>query len=292
LEIAGIAANGARRHYHDKRAFFDHARSLFMADLSNVNPTGRFSGLEELYAKHRPSYPADAIDFIIRRCGLDGTTTLVDVGCGTGISTRLFTARGIPVIGIEPNDAMRLKAEAEPVTPESSAAIYRKGTGEDTGLAAASATAVLAAQAFHWFDAPVALKEFHRILRPGGHAMLMWNERDAADLFTAAYGTVIRSTPGAAAVEGPRGRAGEAILHSEFFDNAELTTFTNSQELDEEGLIGRSMSASYAPREPAEIAKFTAALRQVFAAHRDGDRVRLRYVTSVYSGQRREGVVS
>ena len=52
-----------------------------MTDLSRYNPTGRFTGLSDLYAKYRPSYPDKALDFIIERCGLDGTTTLVDVGC-------------------------------------------------------------------------------------------------------------------------------------------------------------------------------------------------------------------
>ncbi|HVS35210.1 MAG TPA: methyltransferase domain-containing protein, partial [Gemmataceae bacterium] len=83
-----------------------------MSDLARWNPTGRFTGLSDLYAKYRPSYPEEAVDFIIRRCGLDSTTTLVDVGCGTGISSRLFAARGIPVIGVDPNDEMRSRAEA------------------------------------------------------------------------------------------------------------------------------------------------------------------------------------
>jgi SAM-dependent methyltransferase len=259
-----------------------------MADPTHHNSTGRFSGLEDLYARHRPSYPAEAVDYIVRRCGLNGTTTLVDIGCGTGISTRLFAERGIPVIGVEPNDSMRAKAEAEPASSGGPSPDYRKGTAEATGLAAGSVAAVLAAQAFHWFNAVAALSEFHRVLRPGGHAVLMWNERDRSDSFTAAYGAVVRSVPGAAAVEVPRGRAGEAILHSPLFTDADLTTFTNSQELDEEGLIGRSLSASYAPREPLAVATFTAALREVFRAHQQEGRVVLRYVTSVYVGRRLE----
>jgi SAM-dependent methyltransferase len=181
---------------------------------------------------------------------------------------------------------MRAKAAAEPALPAGPAPVYRKGTGEATGLPVGGVAAVLAAQAFHWFDAAVALREFHRVLRPGGHAVLMWNERDGSDPFTGAYGEVIRSRPEAAAVEGPRGRAGEVILHTPLFTDASRTTFTNSQELDEEGLIGRSMSASYAPREPSAVAVFTAALRQVFAAHQRSGRVRLRYETSVYLGRR------
>ena len=78
-----------------------------MPELSSLNPTGRFTGLAETYARFRPSYPVHGIDFIMTRCGLGRESLLVDVGCGTGIAARLFAARGISVIGIEPNREMR-----------------------------------------------------------------------------------------------------------------------------------------------------------------------------------------
>jgi SAM-dependent methyltransferase len=259
-----------------------------MDELSRHDPTGRFTGLAETYARHRPSYPPAAVDFIVARCGLGPTSVLVDVGCGTGISSRLFAARGVPVVGVEPNDEMRGRAEAEPAPPGAPAPRYRKGTAEATGLPDAAAGAVLAAQAFHWFDAPAAFREFRRVLRPGGWVALVWNERDGSDPFTAAYGRVIRSAPGAAAVEVPRGRAGEALLHAPLFADAQVRSFPNEQELDEEGVLGRAFSASYAPREPASSEAFAAALRRVFAEYQRGGRVRLRYVTTAYSARRRD----
>jgi SAM-dependent methyltransferase len=258
-----------------------------MADLSEHKPTERFSGLEDLYARHRPSYPAEAVDFIVQRCGLDRKTTLIDVGCGTGISTRLFAERGIPVIGIEPNASMRQKAESAALPPGALAPIYRAGTGESTGLPDQSAAAVLAAQAFHWFDAPGALREFHRILRPDSWVALVWNERDESDPCTADYGAIIRSWPYAATVEGPRARAGEALLASPLFTEGSLTTFTNTQTVGEDGMIGRALSASYAPRDAAAREATKEALRRVFAAHQRDGVAALRYATSVYVGRRR-----
>jgi SAM-dependent methyltransferase len=260
-----------------------------MSDVSHYRPTERFSGLSDLYSRHRPTYPAAALDLIQARCGLGPGALLVDVGCGTGISTRLFAARGARVIGIEPNDDMRARAEAVPAPDGGPAPEYRQGTAEATGLPdACAAAAVLAAQAFHWFDAPAALREFRRILRPGGHVALVWNERDESDACTAAYGAVVRTGTDAAAVEVNRGRAGEALLHSPLFEAGECTTFRNEQELDEEGLLGRAFSASYAPREPAEVTAFTQRLREVFAAHQRDGGVVLRYVTSVYLARRRD----
>jgi SAM-dependent methyltransferase len=260
-----------------------------ISDLSNRNPTGRFSGLADVYARCRPTYPAAAIDLIVSRCGLGPQSLLVDVGCGTGISSRLCAERGVPVVGIEPNAEMRRKAESQ--TPPTSGPVpaYREGRGEATGLPDSVADVVLAAQAFHWFDADAALREFHRILKPDGWAALMWNERDETDPFTAAYGNVIRTAPDAAAVEGPRGRAGEVLLTHPLYREAERLTFANEQPLDEDGLLGRSFSASYAPREPAAVEAFAAALRQVFSRFQREDKVLMRYVTSLYLARRGEG---
>ena len=210
----------------------------------------------------------------------------MDVGCGTGISSRLFAARGVPVIGIDPNDDMRARAEAMTPPPGGPAPEYRQGTAEATGLPDGCAAAVLAAQAFHWFDAPAALREFHRILRPGGWVALVWNERDGRDPCTAAYGEVMRTGPDAAAVEGPRMRAGEVLLHSPLFVEAHKVTFAHEQTVDEDGLLGRAFSASYAPREPAAAEAFAARLRDVFARFQRDGRVVLRYETSVYLGKR------
>ena len=259
-----------------------------MSDVEHFNPTGRFSGLADTYAKHRPDYPAAAVEHIIRQCALTGEALLVDVGCGTGISTRQFAARGVQVIGVEPNDAMRSRAEAEPYPagPAPATIRYVKGTAEATGLPDGCATAVLAAQAFHWFDAPAALREFHRLLQYGGWVALMWNERDESDSCTAAYGEVMRTGPGAAAVEEPRRGAGEALLHSPLFVEAYKMLFHHEQALDEEGLLGRAYSASYAPREPRAVEAFTAQLRDVFARYQQAGRVVLRYETDVYFGKR------
>src|SRR5580765_1149408 len=131
--------------------------------------TERFSHLAVNYAKHRPTYPAAAIDWMTACIGAaplslfaprkeafrgakSDSLLVADLGAGTGISTRLLAERGIPAVGIEPNEPMRTQAEKTPWPGPGPAPRYQEGTGEATGLPDASCDAVLAAQAFHWFD--------------------------------------------------------------------------------------------------------------------------------------------
>ena len=130
--------------------------------LSEHRPLERFTGLAEQYAKHRPSYPDAALDHFLQRAALPKTGVIVDVGAGTGISARWIARRGFSVIGIEPNDEMRAAASAIP-EPEVS---YQNGQAESTGVEPESADAIVAAQAFHWFEPAAALREFARVLKP------------------------------------------------------------------------------------------------------------------------------
>lgn len=259
-----------------------------MSNLSRHNPIDRFTGLAELYAKFRPTYPDAALDFIRSRCGLAPGSLLVDVGSGTGISARLFAQHGIRVIGIEPNADMRARADAERLPPELPAPEYREGRAEATGLPDNVADAVLAAQAFHWFEPETTLQEFHRILRPGGWVVLLWNERDETDSFTRAYGDLFRTVGQTEMLERSRGQAGMALLSSPLFQNAARVTFAHAQCVEEEGLLGRAFSTSYAPREPAAAESFAAALTQLFARHQKEGKVQLCYETSVYLALRND----
>ena len=89
---------------------------------------------------------------------------VVDLGSGTGLSSRWAVKWAASVIGIEPNDEMRAVAESRPIAGVE----YRPGRAEETGLRDASADVVLAVQAMHWMEPEPTLAEVGRILRPGG----------------------------------------------------------------------------------------------------------------------------
>jgi SAM-dependent methyltransferase len=266
------------------------------------DPTKRFTGLAEIYSAARPGYPDEAIDHIFKTCNLTENSIAADVGCGTGISTRLLASRGIKVIGIEPNDDMRNQAEskiadsktAESKTSESKTSetlsktnliSYRKGDAESTGLPDHAVQLVLAAQAFHWFKPEPAIAEFCRILSRPGWIALMWNERDSADDCTNEYGELLLSFPETKNVEMNRGKAGVPLLESRMVKDAGVTCFKNFQQLDLNGLCQRAFSSSYAPKQSPDKERLQAGLGKIFQSYQSGGTVFLRYETSVYLAQ-------
>lgn len=256
-----------------------------MPDYSDRSPTARFSGLADLYSKSRPSYPPEAIDYIIAKAKLTQRAVVADIGCGTGISSVLFAQRGVNVLGIEPNADMRSKAQEQLPEELSNLLSYRSGTGEATGLPDQSVDLVVCAQSFHWLDSQKALQEFCRILKRGGWTALMWNERDDSDAFTSRYSEIVRTAPETQSVELHRQKVGQALLDSPLYDQKELLTFKNFQVHDEDGLVGRAFSASYAPREETAAKRFDADLRKAFREYAEDGKVMLRYETSIYLAQ-------
>lgn len=250
------------------------------------SPTERFSHLAAAYARHRPTYPAAAISWIVRKAGLAPGELIADLGAGTGISTRLLAERGLRVVGIEPNEPMRRLADETPWPGPGPAPRFLDGTGEATGLPDASCDAVVAAQAFHWFDPAKALAEAERILKPGGWLFLMWNEREEADPFTKAYGEILQQYGETALVEAKRYRAGDVLLTWPCFADAERATFQHEQALDETGLLGRAASVSYGPKTDPEKEKLYGQLRALFAQWSADGMVRMKYVTTITAARK------
>ena len=212
-----------------------------LTPLHTLNPLNRFSDRVEDYVKYRPSYPAAAIDKILKNFTLP--ITAADIGAGTGISSRLLAARDIKVIAIEPNPEMRNAG----IRDATSLVEWQDGTAENTNLPDASVDLVTCFQAFHWFTPEPTLSEFRRILKPQGKLAVVWNFRDENDEFTAEYSRIVREASKHHPAEAKM-KSTEPLTATTYFNNFEEYTFVYQQELDLTGLIGRAMSVSYLPK--------------------------------------------
>jgi SAM-dependent methyltransferase len=130
----------------------------------------QWSGGAENYDSYRPAAPVALPPLLTRLAETPRPALVVDLGCGTGLSTLLWAATAQQVIGMEPNDDMRAQAErrAARERPDATHMRFLAGTGERTGLPDACADIVTASQAFHWMEPTATLVEVARILRPGG----------------------------------------------------------------------------------------------------------------------------
>lgn len=134
-----------------------------------------FGSVAAAYDRARPSYPPELFDALERLAGrpLKGARVL-DVGAGTGISTRLLAARGAEVVAVEPNDGMAAQFLAS-----SGHLPLVRGDGDDLPFHDDSADLVTYAQAFHWTHPERSVPEAIRVLRPGGALATWWNVKDA-----------------------------------------------------------------------------------------------------------------
>lgn len=101
---------------------------------------------------------------------------IADVGAGTGKLTENLIDMGFCGYAVEPNDSMR--EEGIRLFDKTGKFSWLKGTGEETGLPDNSVDWVFMASSFHWTNPEISLKEFHRILKPGGFFTALWNPRD------------------------------------------------------------------------------------------------------------------
>lgn len=241
----------------------------------------RFSSRVQNYLRYRPSYPTGVVDALVEITGLAPHWIIADLGSGTGLSSRPFLEHGNRVRGVEPNPEMRQAGE------ELLGGFPRfrsvDGSAEQTGLADASVDLVLAGQAFHWFDQKATRLECLRILRGDRWAALVWNVRLAdTDAFARGYEELLE-----------RFGTDYAEYRSRRIDPEELAAFfgatplerrmPNEQVFDFDGLRGRHLSASYAPRSghPNHIPMMHE-LRRLFDEHAADGCVRFDYETQVF----------
>ena len=127
-------------------------------DGGRGRPAESFAKVADSYERTRPGYPRGAITWM-----LGSAVRVLDLGAGTGKLTRELVALGYETTAVEPLPEMLAELRVAVPTVEASV-----GRAEAIPLPDKSMDAVVVAQAFHWFDATIALAEIARVLQPGG----------------------------------------------------------------------------------------------------------------------------
>ena len=238
-----------------------------------------FGAAADVYERARPSYPDEAVRWIAEQTGLGYDSVVADVGAGTGKLTRLLLSTHATVIAIEPVESMRgVLVERVP------GCVVLDGVAEELPLEDASMDAVTVAQAFHWFDHAKAIPELHRVLRPGGHLVLIWNSRDMRDPLQRGLEELL--APLRDDVPYQLGGVWRKPLEaSKLFGPAAERQFTIEQQLTRQGVRDRITSTSFVAAMPpdereavlARVDELTAGREEPFA---------FPYVTEVYVAPR------
>jgi SAM-dependent methyltransferase len=236
------------------------------------------------YERGRATFPAGAVEAILAATNAAPGRTLLELGAGTGKLTRALTASGARVIALEPVDEMRaLLAEAAP------AAEPLAGVAEDIPLPAASADAVVAAQAYHWFDPEAATAEVARVLRPGGAVALVWNRRDERVGWMRGFTEILDAHAG----DAPRYKHGtwrRGFDGSPAFAPLELRTFPHTGAPGRDVIRDRVASMSFvAAMDAAPRAELLAQIEHLLDSDPETagrDDVAMPYVTELFTTRR------
>lgn len=216
-----------------------------------------------------------------RELSFSRSSVVADVGSGTGILSEMLLKNGNRVFGVEPNEDMRRTAEANLAKYESFTIV--NGSAESTTLENRSVDVITAAQSFHWFNLEPTRAEFRRILRDGGWVVLIWNTRKSPTPFLQDYEALVKWVS-----EGRRIRhedVSEETMRS-FLGDYKAAKLDNDQKLDYDGLVGRLLSASYAPLAGDRLfEEMIAKVSKLFNRHQVDGVVTFEYETEVYAGQ-------
>ncbi|MFC3450655.1 class I SAM-dependent methyltransferase [Amycolatopsis speibonae] len=186
------------------------------------------------YGAHRPDYPEKALAWAL--AGAKGTPERVlDLAAGTGKVSEGLLALGVTVTAVEPDAKM-----LEELTKTLPAVAPLIGTAERIPLPDDSVDAVVAGQAFHWFDLDRAYPEIARVLKPGGVVAALWNHDDESAGWLVELNTLIKTSVSRRWLNDYR-----SLLEHEAFEPFEKKTFGHKQPRTAESLVATFATHSH-----------------------------------------------
>jgi SAM-dependent methyltransferase len=235
---------------------------------SSTDPALSFASVADAYDRARPSYPLEAVEWMTGRI----PATVVELGAGTGkLTDRLLELRH-DVLATDPLDAMLQHLRLR--HPELRVAT---ASAEAVPVATRTVDTVVAAQAFHWFDADRALREAARMLKPEGRIALVWNHRDERIPWVRKLGRIIGN-------QDHQTDPTDVLVSSKLFGYVEDATFRFWQPLRKAELRDLVVSRSnVAVMDPMAQERLLRKVDELFDDYQTGpDGLLLPYITRCY----------
>jgi SAM-dependent methyltransferase len=246
-----------------------------------------FGAGADAYERHRPGWPPAAVERALTEVRAGASSTVVDVGAGTGKLTRELVRRVGRAVAVEPSADMRRRlAELVP------GAEVVAGAADAIPLPDGTADAAFAAEAFHWFATRDAVAELARVLRPGGGLALLWNlyEWDAGAPWVEEVRTVLGEhlAPAFAAVDRNRPESWREPFAGAPFEAFEHFDVRHSMRTDADGLVAHVSTWSHTRvlDEPARAELLRELEAVLHRAHPTPDEIEIRFRTEVHWTQR------
>jgi len=209
-----------------------------------------FGSQAAAYERGRPSYPPEAVDWLLP----DGARDVLDLGAGTGKLTSRLVERGLNVVAVDP--IAELLDVLRTTLPDTPALL---GSAEQIPLPDNSIDAVLVAQAWHWFDRDRAGAEIARVLRQGGRLGLLWNVRDERLGWVKEFGRIVGLE---------HDWANTTVVLPEPFTDVETHRVEWTNYITPQALLDYVSSRSYCITSPAEArAQTLDDVRELLATH-------------------------
>ncbi len=207
-----------------------------------------FNALALEYDAYRPGYPSDSIDFLIKLGELDRMSTMGDIGTGTGRIALALAPHVRMVYAVDTANLMLDQLQENAIRQGITNIRSFEAPGERTGISSQALDLVVLSQVYHWMDKSLALREMHRVLKPGRPMAIVWNEvRNNEDDYHRCIQDLIKRFN-----ENYKGGLDivsqgfpESIEASGLFDAPETFSFPFVQDYAPEAYIGYLLSKSY-----------------------------------------------
>jgi len=132
-----------------------------------------FNDVADLYDRSRPTYPEELFAALVATTGLNHSSRVLEIGCGTGQATRSLAQLGCSVTAVEPGAALAQRARQNlAVFGNVEIETSEFETWEDAGR---RFDVLVAASSWHWVDPLIGWRRAHEVLRPGGWVAVLEN---------------------------------------------------------------------------------------------------------------------